>query len=147
MGAAILQSRLLKHIQLGGSTPAATEDTNRGEDIIEEHRYPNALQRSATLPAKHNRVGFRSRVTFKVPSSPVPPQPPVPDLNSEKVAKIVVGTKEKESSKMTSEDLLQPGHVVKERWKVRNFTQGKMFNKTMRLWTARSAFKVKKKIP
>ncbi|KAH8256473.1 hypothetical protein KR032_009427, partial [Drosophila birchii] len=125
LGAAILQSRLLKQIEHEGDpTPAAVEDTYRyrGEATIEEHRYPNALQRSATLPAKHNRLGLRSRVTFKVPSSPVPSaaQLPIPDPypDPEKITKIVVGAKEKESKKMTSEDLLQPGHVVKERWKV-----------------------------
>ncbi|XP_017033624.1 tau-tubulin kinase homolog Asator isoform X5 [Drosophila kikkawai] len=124
VGAAILQSRLLRHIQHAGPIPVEAKDINiyRGEATIEEHRYPNALQRSATLPSKHNRLGLRSRVTFKVPSSPIPPVPqtPIPDpnLNTEKFAKIVVGAKERESSKMTSEDLLQPGHVVKERWKV-----------------------------
>ncbi|KAH8252421.1 hypothetical protein KR038_010258, partial [Drosophila bunnanda] len=121
LGAAILQSRLLKQIEHAGDpTPVDVEEPNIY--TIEEHRYPNALQRSATLPAKHNRLGLRSRVTFKVPSSPGPPaaQPPIPNSHPdpEKIAKIVVGAKEKESGKMTSEDLLQPGHVVKERWKV-----------------------------
>ncbi|KAH8384913.1 hypothetical protein KR200_005658, partial [Drosophila serrata] len=125
LGAAILQSRLLKQIEhAGDTTPVAAEETNiyRAEATTEEHRYPNALQRSATLPAKQNRLGLRSRVTFKVPSSPAPPaaQPPIhnPYLNPEKIDKVVGGAKEKESGKMTSEDLLQPGHVVKERWKV-----------------------------
>ncbi|KAH8283410.1 hypothetical protein KR054_010834 [Drosophila jambulina] len=125
LGSAILQSRLQKQIEYtGGPTLITAKETNiyRGEATIEEHRYPNALQRSATLPAKHNRLGLRSRVTFKVPSTPIPPaaQTTIPDpyLDLEKIAKIVVDVKEKESDKMTSEDLLQPGHVVKERWKV-----------------------------
>lgn len=55
----------------------------------------SALQRSATLPANHQR----NRVTFRVRS-------PSTDQNNNN------------NIKMASEDLLQPGHVVKERWKV-----------------------------
>lgn len=78
--------------------------------------YPNALKRSATLPAKHNRLGVRNRVTFKVPSTAAQAQVEQPDNNNivSSCQQIVL----KESKKMTSEDLLQPGHVVKERWKV-----------------------------
>ncbi|XP_016971222.2 tau-tubulin kinase homolog Asator isoform X2 [Drosophila rhopaloa] len=109
LAGAILQSRLLQHINLGANSAET--------DALEEHcRGANVLQRSATLPAKHNRLGVRSRVTFKVPSSTTPA--PTPDPIQIQVARTVVGPKEKESSKMTSEDLLQPGHVVKERWKV-----------------------------
>lgn len=89
-------------------------------DSSEEQRYPypNALKRSATLPAKHNRLGVRNRVTFKVPSTAVQTATDIkePDKNH-----IISGCQQiviKETSKMTSEDLLQPGHVVKERWKV-----------------------------
>ncbi|XP_070074156.1 tau-tubulin kinase homolog Asator isoform X2 [Drosophila takahashii] len=117
LAGAILQSRLLQHISPGANAVDA--------DALEEYRYPNVLQRSATLPAKHNRLGVRSRVTFKVPSSTTPAPDPDPDPDSPRnqvaaaeKARIVVGPKEKESCKMTSEDLLQPGHVVKERWKV-----------------------------
>lgn len=74
--------------------------------------YPNALKRSATLPAKHNRLGVRSRVTFKVPSTAAQAKVE-PDNNIISSCHQV-----KEAKKMTSEDLLQPGHVVKERWKV-----------------------------
>lgn len=76
--------------------------------------YPNALKRSATLPAKHNRLGVRSRVTFKVPSTAAQAKVE-PDNNIISSCHQVVL---KEAKKMTSEDLLQPGHVVKERWKV-----------------------------
>ncbi|XP_037731246.1 tau-tubulin kinase homolog Asator isoform X3 [Drosophila subpulchrella] len=117
LAGAILQSRLLQHISSGVNAADA--------EALEEHRYPNVLQRSATLPAKHNRLGVRSRVTFKVPSSttPAPDPDPGPDPAQNQVAaaeraRVVLGPKEKESCKMTSEDLLQPGHVVKERWKV-----------------------------
>jgi len=117
LAGAILQSRLLQHISSGANAADA--------EALEEHRYPNVLQRSATLPAKHNRLGVRSRVTFKVPSSttPAPDPDPGPDPAQNQAAaaeraRIVLGPKEKESCKMTSEDLLQPGHVVKERWKV-----------------------------
>ncbi|XP_016944095.2 tau-tubulin kinase homolog Asator isoform X2 [Drosophila suzukii] len=117
LAGAILQSRLLQHISSGANAADA--------EALEEHRYPNVLQRSATLPAKHNRLGVRSRVTFKVPSSTTPAPDPDPDPDpaqnqaaAAERARIVLGPKEKESCKMTSEDLLQPGHVVKERWKV-----------------------------
>jgi len=92
--------------------------------------YPNQLQRSATLPAKHNRLGVRSRVTFKVPTTITPSQSPAAVPSSLPSAAILeknsnIATPNnfyqvayKETSKMTSEDLLQPGHVVKERWKV-----------------------------
>ncbi|XP_016967319.1 tau-tubulin kinase homolog Asator isoform X1 [Drosophila biarmipes] len=117
LAGAILQSRLLKQISSGANAENA--------EALEEHRYPNALQRSATLPAKHNRLGVRSRVTFKVPSSITPAVDPgsEPDPGQNQVVAaerdgIVLNPKERESCKMTSEDLLQPGHVVKERWKV-----------------------------
>ncbi|XP_044573596.1 tau-tubulin kinase homolog Asator isoform X2 [Drosophila ananassae] len=85
-------------------------------DYIRHHlRSRHLLQRSATLPAKHSRLGVRSRVTFKVPSSTI--RLPSQAIELEK-DKIVIGPKEKQLTKMTSEDLLQPGHVVKERWKV-----------------------------
>ncbi|XP_068153025.1 tau-tubulin kinase homolog Asator isoform X3 [Drosophila tropicalis] len=117
--------------------------TGAGEaETSEEHRYPlNALQRSATLPAKHNRLGVRSRVTFKVPSAASPgagvvgtvagvgtgveaaaatlgtkTAAPGPPITIEKNSNVAAG--QKDPGKMTSEDLLQPGHVVKERWKV-----------------------------
>ncbi|XP_017062735.1 tau-tubulin kinase homolog Asator isoform X3 [Drosophila eugracilis] len=115
LSGAILESRLLRQIKSGANVA--------DEDALDRHRYSNALQRSATLPAKHSRLGVRSRVTFKVPSSTTP----APDLDREprqaqeaaaEKARTVVGFKETESCKMTSEDLLQPGHVVKERWKV-----------------------------
>lgn len=62
-------------------------------------RLGNALQRSATLPANPKKL-TKPRVTFRVRS-------PSTDQNNNN------------NIKMTSEDLLQPGHVVKERWKVR----------------------------
>ncbi|XP_017853661.1 tau-tubulin kinase homolog Asator isoform X2 [Drosophila busckii] len=89
----------------------------------------HALQRSATLPAKYNRLRVRSRVTFQAQS----PQTNLPvivaldksdNVNTSCSQKAVVptavatATPAKETIKMTSEDLLQPGHVVKERWKV-----------------------------
>lgn len=82
-------------------------------DSSEDRKFPyaNALQRSATLPAKHNRLGARSRVTFKVPQPAAPTAPQLESSNNVALPK--------EANKMTSEDLLQPGHVVKERWKVR----------------------------
>ncbi|XP_043657322.1 tau-tubulin kinase homolog Asator isoform X2 [Drosophila teissieri] len=111
---AILQTRLLHQIN-----SAAIADA----DADLELRYPHVLQRSATLPAKHNRLGVRSRVTFKVPTSNRPANDsdfylPQTQVAVAEKAKILVETKDRESVKMTSEDLLQPGHVVKERWKV-----------------------------
>ncbi|XP_017126131.1 tau-tubulin kinase homolog Asator isoform X2 [Drosophila elegans] len=118
LAGAVLQSRLLQHINTGTDAVAT--------DALEVHRRgANALQRSATLPAKNNRIGVRSRVTFKVPpsASPAPapdrdPDPILAQVAAGEKARTVIAPKEKESSKMTSEDLLQPGHVVKERWKV-----------------------------
>ncbi|TDG41137.1 hypothetical protein AWZ03_012441 [Drosophila navojoa] len=81
-------------------------------DSSGDPKFPHALQRSATLPAKHNRLGVRSRVTFKIPQTPAV-LPAAPQLESSNNAALP-----KETNKMTSEDLLQPGHVVKERWKV-----------------------------
>ncbi|CRK99849.1 CLUMA_CG013152, isoform A [Clunio marinus] len=60
-------------------------------------RSGTTLQRSATLPA--NPKIAKSRVPFRVRS-------PSTDQNNN------------QNITMTSEDLLQPGHVVKERWKV-----------------------------
>ncbi|XP_060661111.1 tau-tubulin kinase homolog Asator isoform X2 [Drosophila nasuta] len=79
------------------------------------------LQRSATLPAKQNRLGLRSRVTFQVPK--LTPSSPTAGAILEKSSTIVnicqqVPENKEKNNKMTSEDLLQPGHVVKERWKV-----------------------------
>ncbi|KQS21498.1 uncharacterized protein Dere_GG16446, isoform C [Drosophila erecta] len=115
---AILQTRLLHQIN-----SAAFADTDADLNAIQECRYPNVLQRSATLPAKNNRLGVRSRVTFKVPTSNHPAHDSDFHLPQTQVAvagkaRILVEAKDKESVKMTSEDLLQPGHVVKERWKV-----------------------------
>ncbi|KAH8403618.1 hypothetical protein KR222_009721, partial [Zaprionus bogoriensis] len=84
----------------------------------DEHLYLNALQRSATLPAKHNRLGVRSRVTFKVSSTATHNSAAGPDKNNNNVDTNCQKIVQKETKKMTSEDLLQPGHVVKERWKV-----------------------------
>ncbi|KAH8373755.1 hypothetical protein KR009_009396 [Drosophila setifemur] len=106
LAGAILQSLHLQNIPSG----ASTVDTENSEN----YRYPNVLQRSATLPAKQNRLGVRNRVSFKVPA----PETPGTKVTANEKAKIVVSSREKESDKMTSEDLLQPGHVVKERWKV-----------------------------
>ncbi|XP_017051372.1 tau-tubulin kinase homolog Asator isoform X2 [Drosophila ficusphila] len=114
LAGAFLQSRLLQHINSGVN---ASPDTV----ALEEHRYPNVLQRSATLPAKHSRLGARSRVTFQVPSLTTPASdsnPPQTQLPAAEKPRIGVGQRDKEACKMTSEDLLQPGHVVKERWKV-----------------------------
>nr|ABV82390.1 RE15683p [Drosophila melanogaster] len=115
---AILQTRLLHQI-----SPSAIADADADLNAVGELLYPNVLQRSATLPAKHNRLGVRSRVTFKVPSSNLPAQDSYSHQPRNQVAVaakdgILVDVKAKESVKMTSEDLLQPGHVVKERWKV-----------------------------
>lgn len=56
----------------------------------EENQIRNRLQRSATLPAKTFELRIRSK-----------------------------NTENRDSTiKMASEDLLQPGHIVKERWKV-----------------------------
>ncbi|KAH8397329.1 hypothetical protein KR215_012183, partial [Drosophila sulfurigaster] len=79
------------------------------------------LQRSATLPSKQNRLGLRSRVTFQVPK--LTPSSPTAGAILEKSSTIVnicqqVPENKEKNNKMTSEDLLQPGHVVKERWKV-----------------------------
>ncbi|XP_017155704.1 tau-tubulin kinase homolog Asator isoform X1 [Drosophila miranda] len=96
----ILQAHIQQRIQSGTGTGA------------------NVLQRSATLPAKHNRLGVsRSRVTFKVPSS-TNPVPALAQIATAEKGRHALGVAPKESCKMTSEDLLQPGHVVKERWKV-----------------------------
>ncbi|XP_037947516.1 tau-tubulin kinase homolog Asator isoform X2 [Teleopsis dalmanni] len=84
-------------------------------DISEKKRYPHALQRSATLPAKNNRLGIRNRVTFKIPilaAQPLSEKSTNVDINNCNPDKLSINLK------MTSEDLLQPGHVVKERWKV-----------------------------
>ncbi|SPP89012.1 blast:Tau-tubulin kinase 2 [Drosophila guanche] len=115
----ILQGQILQRVQPRTGTATGTGvvvDT----EASEEHRYPNVLQRSATLPAKHRLGGVgRGRVTFKVPSSrnPGPAPAQVEEATAEKV-RHALGVAPKESCKMTSEDLLQPGHVVKERWKV-----------------------------
>ncbi|XP_055373380.1 uncharacterized protein DDB_G0283357 isoform X2 [Condylostylus longicornis] len=59
----------------------------------------NILQRSATLPANPRRLqGGRNRVI--------------------RIASPSRTTDRNNNIRMTSEDLLQPGHVVKERWKV-----------------------------
>ncbi|EDW99314.2 uncharacterized protein Dyak_GE14512, isoform C [Drosophila yakuba] len=115
---AILQTRLLHQIN-----SAAIADADADLNAIKELRYPHVLQRSATLPAKHNRLGVRSRVTFRVPTSNRPANDsdfhlPQTQVAVAEKAKILVKAKDRESVKMTSEDLLQPGHVVKERWKV-----------------------------
>ncbi|XP_033168035.1 tau-tubulin kinase homolog Asator isoform X3 [Drosophila mauritiana] len=115
---AILQTRLLHQI-----SPSAIAEADADLNAVGELLYPNVLQRSATLPAKHNRLGVRSRVTFKVPSSKLPAHDSYSHQPRNQVAVaekdgILVDVKAKESVKMTSEDLLQPGHVVKERWKV-----------------------------
>ncbi|KAL7726696.1 hypothetical protein ACLKA6_012773 [Drosophila palustris] len=130
---AALQARFLQNIGTGTGAGAAL-------DSIEDQGYPyqipstNQLQRSATLPAKHNRLGVRSRVTFKVPSTITPSLSPSPAAAAAAAAATAAVALErssniatpnncnqvapKETTKMTSEDLLQPGHVVKERWKV-----------------------------
>ncbi|KMZ07225.1 tau-tubulin kinase homolog Asator isoform X2 [Drosophila simulans] len=115
---AILQTRLLHQI-----SPSAIAEADADLNAVGELLHPNVLQRSATLPAKHNRLGVRSRVTFKVPSSKLPAHDSYSHQPRNQVAVaekdgILVDVKAKESVKMTSEDLLQPGHVVKERWKV-----------------------------
>ncbi|XP_032597848.1 tau-tubulin kinase homolog Asator isoform X6 [Drosophila grimshawi] len=101
----------------GGVQAEAKAEADTSEEEQRYKNYPNALQRSATLPAKHNRLGVRSRVTFKVPSQNT--QSPAAAI-LEKSSNAASGQQAapKETSKMTSEDLLQPGHVVKERWKV-----------------------------
>ncbi|XP_030379875.1 tau-tubulin kinase homolog Asator isoform X2 [Scaptodrosophila lebanonensis] len=105
------QPHILENLRAGAGDGAQEGSVEPSE----EHRYPNALQRSATLPAKHNRLGVRSRVTFRVPQA-------TPALGAERSSNInscnQAAVAEKEANKMTSEDLLQPGHVVKERWKV-----------------------------
>ncbi|XP_022217249.2 tau-tubulin kinase homolog Asator isoform X2 [Drosophila obscura] len=117
----VLQAHILQRIQSGATGTSTGTGVVVDTEASEEHRYPNVLvlQRSATLPAKHNRLGVsRSRVTFKVPSSKNPvPAPAQVELLQEK-GRQALGVAPKESCKMTSEDLLQPGHVVKERWKV-----------------------------
>ncbi|XP_030566644.1 tau-tubulin kinase homolog Asator isoform X2 [Drosophila novamexicana] len=104
----------LQNIRTGAKTGLVAVADNSEDQRI---HYPNALQRSATLPAKHNRLGVRSRVTFKVPSTAAQ----TPSAAIERSSNVPSGghqAAQKETSKMTSEDLLQPGHVVKERWKV-----------------------------
>lgn len=138
---AALQARFLQSIRTGAGpkicsgTGATLLAVDSSEDQV--YPYPNQLQRSATLPAKHNRLGVRSRVTFKVPSTitqtPSPsalpavaaavPTAAVPTaaVALERISNIAAPNNQvaqKETAKMTSEDLLQPGHVVKERWKV-----------------------------
>ncbi|BFG06751.1 tau-tubulin kinase homolog Asator [Drosophila madeirensis] len=116
----ILQGQILQRVQPRSGTATGTGvvvDT----EASEEHRYPNVLQRSATLPAKHRLGGVgRGRVTFKVPSSrnPDPAPAQVEEATTAEKVRHALGVAPKESCKMTSEDLLQPGHVVKERWKV-----------------------------
>ncbi|XP_023302078.2 tau-tubulin kinase homolog Asator isoform X1 [Lucilia cuprina] len=96
----------------------------------------NALKRSATLPAKNNRLPLRNRVTFRVPNNCRqqlnqrylhPPQFAArlnknPDTNGQQYSNnqqsADICNNPSLVAKMTSEDLLQPGHVVKERWKV-----------------------------
>ncbi|KAM7341246.1 tau-tubulin kinase asator isoform 2-T2 [Cochliomyia hominivorax] len=83
-----------------------------------------ALRRSATLP---NRLPpLRNRVTFNIPElNPshhqyqrfVFPETQRPQYSSNLLS-IENLPNQPTVSKMTSEDLLQPGHVVKERWKV-----------------------------
>ncbi|XP_036325411.1 tau-tubulin kinase homolog Asator-like [Rhagoletis pomonella] len=92
------------------------DNENAGPKITDEgqQRVSNALQRSATLPAKHCRLGIRSRVTFQVPS----PAAPLGDKSNYINSNNTVCRVEATEVKMASEDLLQPGHVVKERWKV-----------------------------
>ena len=60
---------------------------------------PSGLQRSATLPANPKNLAAKNRVSFRVRS------PSTDQHNHQQIT-------------MASEDLLQPGHVVKERWKV-----------------------------
>ncbi|ACY70477.1 hypothetical protein DVIR88_6g0014 [Drosophila virilis] len=109
-----LHAYFLQNIRTGARTGLVPVADNSEDRRI---HYPNALQRSATLPAKHNRLGVRSRVTFKVPSTAAQ----TPSAAIERSSNVPSGghqAAQKETSKMTSEDLLQPGHVVKERWKV-----------------------------
>ncbi|KAH8376050.1 hypothetical protein KR093_011344, partial [Drosophila rubida] len=99
------------------------ESPDIGATRNQESLYPTIcqLQRSATLPAKHNRLGLRSRVTFQVPLPSAIHRAPTASTAFEKssVGNICEVAQNKDiNNKMTSEDLLQPGHVVKERWKV-----------------------------
>ncbi|XP_064537526.1 tau-tubulin kinase homolog Asator isoform X2 [Drosophila montana] len=110
------QANFLQNIRTGANQGLVAVADN-SED--RRFHYPNALQRSATLPAKHNRLGVRSRVTFKVPSTAA--QTPSAVIEKSSIVASGAGGNQaapKETTKMTSEDLLQPGHVVKERWKV-----------------------------
>ncbi|XP_053968408.1 tau-tubulin kinase homolog Asator-like [Anastrepha ludens] len=97
----------------------ANIDGNAGSKIIDlcEGQRPcvsNAVRRSTTLPANHCCLSIRNRVTFRVQSPISRLEEKSNNLNSKnsdnRVKALIV--------KMTSEDLLQPGHVVKERWKV-----------------------------
>ncbi|KAH8272443.1 hypothetical protein KR044_002968, partial [Drosophila immigrans] len=108
------------------------QNIREDHDIVaagdQENPYPTncQLQRSATLPAKQNRLGLRSRVSFQVPPppsilrAPSSPTAPAPLEKSSTIVNIChqVAQNKDTNNKMTSEDLLQPGHVVKERWKV-----------------------------
>ncbi|XP_055857732.1 tau-tubulin kinase homolog Asator isoform X2 [Episyrphus balteatus] len=112
--------------------------TNNNNNHIESHQNNNnindvkspgnALQRSATLPANPRRLGVRNRVTFRV-GSPGQAGPIERNINNNQhhnynnndncnIQQQNHQNNNFLNTKMTSEDLLQPGHVVKERWKV-----------------------------
>lgn len=69
------------------------------------------LKRSVSFGGKNNRVCLKNRVTFRVEATPLQSVGDQSNLNQPNLQKV-------NSASMTSEDLLQPGHVVKERWKV-----------------------------
>ncbi|XP_004518934.2 tau-tubulin kinase homolog Asator isoform X3 [Ceratitis capitata] len=77
-------------------------------------RGKNLQQRSATLPVKNCGSVIRNRVTFRAPSQVLPLGDYSNYINNNSTDYRVHAL----NIKMTSEDLLQPGHVVKERWKV-----------------------------
>lgn len=132
---------------LKDQSPLEERQENSGEEHQQHsgcHNRPNALKRSATLPAKTNRLQVRNRVTFRVPCINKQSKPSTvlsTKLNSSDQCshKNYTNVQQNNSSqqslikrvedkpnqpllgKMTSEDLLQPGHVVKERWKVNKF--------------------------
>lgn len=91
----------------------------------EQQPRPHPLQRSATLPANTKRLGIRNRVTFHVPTAGAagiveksPNNINNNNNNNENSSINQLPVAQQSNTKMTSEDLLQPGHVVKERWKV-----------------------------
>ena len=136
-----------KYLKYQSPNPFEERQENSGEEHQQHSGYqnrPNALKRSATLPAKTNRLQVRNRVTFRVPGINKQSKPSAAlstklNSNDQCSHKNYTNVQQNNSSqrslikrvedkpnqpllaKMTSEDLLQPGHVVKERWKVNKF--------------------------